>query len=36
MMNITGSFISSWWHNRLPKEDEPEIKDEKPLLQAVQ
>jgi BASS family bile acid:Na+ symporter len=21
MMNITGSFISSWWHNRLPKEE---------------
>ena len=20
MMNINGSFISSWWHNRLPKE----------------
>ena len=20
MMNITGSFISSWWHNRLPQE----------------
>lgn len=22
MMNITGSFLSSWWHNRLPPEDE--------------
>lgn len=21
MMNITGSFLSSWWHNRLPKDD---------------
>ena len=21
MMNVTGSFISSWWHNRLPKEE---------------
>lgn len=25
-MNITGSFISSWWHNRLPK-DEQELPD---------
>ena len=24
MMNITGSFLSSWWHNRLPPEDEAE------------
>lgn len=22
MMNVTGSFLSSWWHNRLPKDDE--------------
>jgi bile acid:Na+ symporter, BASS family len=21
MMNVTGSFLSSWWHNRLPKEE---------------
>lgn len=21
MMNITGSFLSSWWHNRLPKDE---------------
>lgn len=21
MMNITGSLLSSWWHNRVPKED---------------
>jgi BASS family bile acid:Na+ symporter len=21
MMNITGSFLSSWWHSRLPEED---------------
>lgn len=21
MMNITGSFLSSWWHNRLPEDD---------------
>jgi BASS family bile acid:Na+ symporter len=26
MMNITGSFLSSWWHNRLPPEDEAEQK----------
>jgi BASS family bile acid:Na+ symporter len=24
LMNITGSSISSWWHNRLPPEDETE------------
>src|SRR5438445_11581735 len=29
MMNITGSSISSWWHNRLPKEGSPEKKKEK-------
>lgn len=30
MMNITGSSISSWWHNRLPPEVENEAtKDEK-------
>ena len=22
LMNITGSFLSSWWHNRLPEEKE--------------
>jgi bile acid:Na+ symporter, BASS family len=26
MMNITGSFLSSWWHNRTPKE-ETELKE---------
>ena len=26
MMNITGSFLSSWWHNRPPPGDEPEKK----------
>lgn len=30
MMNVTGSFLSSWWHNRLPKDDEPQTKEEKP------
>lgn len=34
MMNTTGSFLSSWWHNRLPKDDDP-IKEEKPVLQAA-
>ena len=24
MMNITGSFLSSWWHNRLPTDDKSE------------
>ena len=26
MMNITGSLLSSWWHNRVPKDDVPENK----------
>jgi BASS family bile acid:Na+ symporter len=30
MMNVTGSFLSSWWHNRLPKEDMVQEKVEKP------
>jgi bile acid:Na+ symporter, BASS family len=25
MMNLNGSFISSWWHNRVPKDDPEEI-----------
>lgn len=29
MMNVTGSFLSSWWHNRLPKEDEIQTTEEK-------
>src|SRR6187455_537557 len=24
MMNITGSLLASWWHNRVPKDEEPE------------
>lgn len=24
LMNITGSLLSSWWHNRVPKDDIPE------------
>ena len=29
LMNITGSVLSSWWHNRVPKDDSP---DEQRLL----
>ncbi len=36
MMNVTGSFLSSWWHNRLPEEDKPEIKKEKQDHLSVQ
>lgn len=36
MMNITGSSISSWWHNRLPPEDETEKKKEKKDVLEVQ
>jgi bile acid:Na+ symporter, BASS family len=25
MMNITGSLLSSWWHNRIPKDEVPQI-----------
>jgi BASS family bile acid:Na+ symporter len=25
MMNITGSLLSSWWHNRIPKDETPEV-----------
>jgi BASS family bile acid:Na+ symporter len=28
MMNVTGSFLSSWWHNRLPKEDGDTVIDD--------
>jgi len=24
MMNITGSLLSSWWHNRVPKDEIPD------------
>jgi BASS family bile acid:Na+ symporter len=37
MMNITGSLLSSWWHNRVPKEDtldNEKIADEKEVLKA--
>lgn len=36
MMNITGSSLSSWWHNRLPPEDEAEEKKEKKEVLKVQ
>ncbi|MEJ7827602.1 MAG: bile acid:sodium symporter family protein [Segetibacter sp.] len=35
MMNITGSSVSSWWHNRLPPEDEAEkVKEKKDVLEV--
>jgi BASS family bile acid:Na+ symporter len=34
LMNITGSFLSSWWHNRLP-EDKEEKKEEELVTQIV-
>jgi bile acid:Na+ symporter, BASS family len=37
MMNITGSLLSSWWHNRVPKDDtsdNEEIAAEKDVLKA--
>jgi BASS family bile acid:Na+ symporter len=27
LMNITGSMLASWWHNRPPKDDAPGKKD---------
>jgi bile acid:Na+ symporter, BASS family len=39
LMNITGSALASWWHNRLPKEDAPGKKniagDEKVVQENV-
>jgi bile acid:Na+ symporter, BASS family len=35
MMNITGSFLSSWWHNRLPEEDKTPTKEEKPEINVA-
>ena len=35
MMNITGSFISSWWHNRPPEDDKHATEEHKPALQDV-
>jgi BASS family bile acid:Na+ symporter len=35
MMNITGSSVASWWHNRLPPEDEAEkVKEKKDVLEV--
>ena len=36
MMNITGSFLSSWWHNRLPPDDVPEKNIDKAETIVVQ
>ena len=30
LMNVTGSTLASWWHNRPPKDAAPEIKEEEP------
>lgn len=35
MMNVTGSFLSSWWHNRLPEEDAVPAKEEKPEVNVA-
>ncbi len=35
LMNITGSTLASWWHNRLPK-DQPVKNEEKPEILQVQ
>ena len=31
VMNVTGSSLASWWHNHIPKEDEPAKQEEKNL-----
>jgi BASS family bile acid:Na+ symporter len=36
MMNITGSLLASWWHNRVPKDDAPDQEtppDKKEILE---
>lgn len=35
MMNITGSLLSSWWHNRLPKEDAVLVEKDKPEINVA-
>ena len=35
MMNITGSFISSWWHNRPPEDDKHAVDDPKSVMHVV-
>ena len=27
MMNVTGSSLASWWHNRTPEDEAPEKPD---------
>lgn len=34
LMNITGSLLSSWWHNRVPKDD-PESAESEKVLKPV-
>lgn len=31
MMNITGSLLASWWHNRIPKDEDPEETNAEPV-----
>ncbi|NTS42629.1 bile acid:sodium symporter family protein [Flavisolibacter sp. BT320] len=35
MMNVTGSLLSSWWHNRLPKEDKALEEEQKPEIKVA-
>jgi BASS family bile acid:Na+ symporter len=32
LMNITGSLLSSWWHNRAPKDEDQGTEEEKPEI----
>ena len=32
MMNITGSLLASWWHNRVPKDEALKIEKEEPEI----
>jgi bile acid:Na+ symporter, BASS family len=34
LMNITGSALASWWHNRLPKDGKTELKEVKASIEA--
>lgn len=34
-MNVTGSLLSSWWHNRLPAEDAETVKKEDPEINVA-
>lgn len=33
LMNITGSVLASWWHGRLPKENDLQLKERKPAVE---